>query len=282
MANVYATGSFTIPLMKRVGYPAQKAGAIEVAAGVDGQIMPPVMGAAAFLMAEYVGVPYTQIIKNAFLPAIISYIALFYIVHLEACKAGIAGIPRGKDFSRLGRLLGILMTFAGIVVLANVVYFGLGWLKPLLGAGALWVILVLLAVVYVLVLRVVAAESRRASPFAAPLLFSYVANFIYAGDAPPAERGAQGPSADQARPRGGAGAAAPARRASGAGRGHGRPRTRARRGGPAPAGLSDSRHPPGPVRGRPNRTIPSSRGSPAAGTASSRRPSPASRARPRR
>jgi len=158
VANVVTCGTFTIPLMKRVGYTPEKAGAIEVAAGVDGQIMPPVMGAAAFLMAEYVGVPYTQIIKNAFLPAIISYIALFYIVHLEACKAGISGIPRAKDFSRLGRLLGVLMTFAGIVVLANAVYFGLGWLKPLLGAGALWVILAMLAAAYVLILRVVAAE----------------------------------------------------------------------------------------------------------------------------
>ena len=94
VANVVTCGTFTIPLMKRVGYSAEKAGAIEVAAGVDGQIMPPVMGAAAFLMAEYVGVPYSEIVKNAFLPAIISYIALFYIVHLEACKAGIAGIPQ--------------------------------------------------------------------------------------------------------------------------------------------------------------------------------------------
>jgi TRAP transporter 4TM/12TM fusion protein len=158
VANVVTCGTFTIPLMKRVGYSAEKAGAIEVAAGVDGQIMPPVMGAAAFLMAEYVGVPYSQIVKNAFLPAIISYIALFYIVHLEACKAGIAGIARGADFSRFGRLLGVVMTFAGIVVLANAVYYALGWLKPALGGAASWVILGLLAVAYVLILRVVAAE----------------------------------------------------------------------------------------------------------------------------
>ena len=158
VANVVTCGTFTIPLMKRVGYPAQKAGAIEVAAGVDGQIMPPVMGAAAFLMAEYVGVPYAQIVKNAFLPAIISYIALFYIVHLEACKAGIAGIARGANVSRLGRLLGVLTTLAGVVILANVVYYGLGWLKAALGGAALWVILALLALAYVLILRVVAAE----------------------------------------------------------------------------------------------------------------------------
>ncbi|MEP6679735.1 MAG: TRAP transporter fused permease subunit, partial [Betaproteobacteria bacterium] len=158
VANVVTCGTFTIPLMKRVGYTPEKAGAIEVAAGVDGQIMPPVMGAAAFLMAEYVGVPYSEIVKNAFLPAIISYIALFYIVHLEACKAGIAGIPTRGAYSPMRRLAGVLMTLAGIVIVANVVYYGLGWLKPLLGAAATWFILALLTVTYVLVVRQVAAE----------------------------------------------------------------------------------------------------------------------------
>ncbi len=158
VANVVTCGTFTIPLMKRVGYSAEKAGAIEVAAGVDGQIMPPVMGAAAFLMAEYVGVPYAEIVKNAFLPAIISYIALFYIVHLEACKAGIAGIPTRETYSPWRRLLGVLMTLAGIVIVANVLYYGLGWLKPLLGAGASWVVLAGIAVAYVLIVRQVAAE----------------------------------------------------------------------------------------------------------------------------
>ncbi len=116
VANVVTCGTFTIPLMKRVGYTAEKAGAIETAAGVDGQIMPPVMGAAAFLMAEYVGVSYAEICKNAALPAVISYIALFYIVHLEAVKAGIKGLPPRAGTSALGRLAGILMTLAGLVI----------------------------------------------------------------------------------------------------------------------------------------------------------------------
>ncbi|MEO8080453.1 MAG: TRAP transporter fused permease subunit, partial [Caldimonas sp.] len=158
VANVVTCGTFTIPLMKRVGYSAEKAGAIEVAAGVDGQIMPPVMGAAAFLMAEYVGVPYSEIVKNAFLPAIISYIALFYIVHLEACKAGIEGIPTRGAHSPWKRWLGVLMTLAGIVIVGNIVFYGLGWLKPLLGAGASWLILAALAAIYVLVVRQVASE----------------------------------------------------------------------------------------------------------------------------
>ena len=88
IANVVTTGTFTIPLMKRVGFTSEKAGAVEVASSVNGQIMPPVMGAAAFLMVEYVGIPYIEVIKHAFLPAIISYIALIYIVHLEALKGG--------------------------------------------------------------------------------------------------------------------------------------------------------------------------------------------------
>ena len=158
VANVVTCGTFTIPLMKRVGYPAEKAGAIETAAGVDGQIMPPVMGAAAFLMAEYVGVSYAEICKNAALPATISYIALFYIVHLEACKAGIKGLPPRAGSSALGRIAGILMTLAGMVVFANLVYYALGWLKDAFPNGALWIVLGLIGVVYLALLRVVAAE----------------------------------------------------------------------------------------------------------------------------
>jgi len=86
IANTVTTGTFTIPIMKRTGMPARKAGAIEVAASTDGQIMPPIMGAAAFVMAEFVGISYFDVVIHAFLPAILSYIGLFYIVHLEATK----------------------------------------------------------------------------------------------------------------------------------------------------------------------------------------------------
>ena len=105
IANVVTTGTFTIPLMKRVGYRPDQAGAVEVSSSVNGQIMPPVMGAAAFLMVEYVGIPYTEIIKHAFLPAIISYIALLYIVHLEALKADIRGLPRRGNATAMQRLV---------------------------------------------------------------------------------------------------------------------------------------------------------------------------------
>lgn len=94
VANVVTCGTFTIPMMKKVGYTATKAAAIEVAAGVNGQIMPPVMGAAAFIIAEYVNVPYSEVCKAAVIPAISIYVALFLITHLEACKLGLKGIPK--------------------------------------------------------------------------------------------------------------------------------------------------------------------------------------------
>lgn len=153
IANVVTTGTFTIPLMKRVGYRPDKAGAVEVAASVDGQIMPPVMGAAAFLMVEYVGITYTQVMKHAFLPAIISYIALFYIVHLEALKSDIRGIPRRNVKPWQARLVSLLMTLSGFIVLAGLVYYGLGWIKQVAGPVALPVTAVLMLTAYILLIR---------------------------------------------------------------------------------------------------------------------------------
>ncbi len=94
VANVVTTGTFTIPLMKKTGYPAKKAGATEVAASINGQLMPPIMGAAAFIIAEYVNVPYIQVVKAAFIPALVAYIALFFVSHLEASKLGLKGLPK--------------------------------------------------------------------------------------------------------------------------------------------------------------------------------------------
>jgi TRAP transporter 4TM/12TM fusion protein len=94
IANVVTTGTFTIPLMKKVGYPPTKAAAIEVAASTDGQIAPPIMGAAAFIIAEYVNVPYISVIKAAAIPAFASYAALLYITHIEASKAGLRGMSK--------------------------------------------------------------------------------------------------------------------------------------------------------------------------------------------
>jgi TRAP transporter 4TM/12TM fusion protein len=94
IANIVTTGTFTIPLMKKVGYPPTKAAAVEVAASTDGQLAPPIMGAAAFIIAEYVNVPYVEVIKAAAVPAFASYAALFYITHIEASKLGLKGMPR--------------------------------------------------------------------------------------------------------------------------------------------------------------------------------------------
>jgi TRAP transporter 4TM/12TM fusion protein len=93
IANIVTTGPFTIPLMKKIGYPPKKAAAVEVAASTDGQLMPPIMGAAAFIIAEYVNVPYIEVVKAAAIPAFASYFGLFCIAHLEASKLGIEGLP---------------------------------------------------------------------------------------------------------------------------------------------------------------------------------------------
>ena len=122
IANVVTTGTFTIPLMKRVGFPSEKAGAIEVASSTNGQLTPPIMGTAAFLMVEYVGVSYIEVIKHAFLPAVISYIALIYIVHLEALKSGMEGLKRTNKLNKVDRLIGISSI---LIVLGALV-----WLLP--------------------------------------------------------------------------------------------------------------------------------------------------------
>ena len=100
IANTVTTGTFTIPIMKKTGFSKEKAGAIEVSASVNGQLMPPVMGAAAFVMASFIGVTYFEVVKHAFLPAIISYVALFYISHLEALKLNLKGMEE-KDVPNL-------------------------------------------------------------------------------------------------------------------------------------------------------------------------------------
>jgi TRAP transporter 4TM/12TM fusion protein len=154
IANVVTGGVFTISLMKRVGYTSVQAGAIETSSSVNGQLMPPVMGAAAFLMVEYVGIPYSQVILHAALPAVISYIALYYIVHLEALKLGLRPIPRsGPARPWLQRLMGMLLGFIVTAVLAAAVYYGIGWLKPALGGSAWWVLSLLLIIVYLALLK---------------------------------------------------------------------------------------------------------------------------------
>ncbi|WP_072281573.1 TRAP transporter permease [Rappaport israeli] len=163
IANVVTTGTFTVPMMKRVGFSAEKAGAVEVASSVNGQIMPPVMGAAAFLMIEYVNMPYNELIKHAFLPAVISYIALVYIVHLEACKQNLVGLERTDPPNPL---LVSLLRAVGAFVVVGLIYFavkyGLGWLKVALPDAAFVIVaLGLLAVYGLLIYRVSQFEDLK-------------------------------------------------------------------------------------------------------------------------
>lgn len=153
IANTVTTGTFTIPLMKRVGYPAVKAGAIECAAGVNGQLMPPVMGAAAFLIAEYVGITYAEVVKHAFIPAFLTYGALFYIVDIEAAKMGLKGLPRTSSAPLHHTAMRALMTICGIIVLSGLVYYGIGWTKSLFGAAATWALAFALVAAYLALLR---------------------------------------------------------------------------------------------------------------------------------
>ena len=124
VANTVTTGTFTIPIMKKTGFSKEKAGAIEVSSSVNGQIMPPVMGAAAFVMASFIGVTYFEVVKHAFLPAIISYIALFYISHLEALKLNLKGME-AKDVPNLKQTFfsGLHFLIPIIVLIVLLVYF---------------------------------------------------------------------------------------------------------------------------------------------------------------
>ena len=153
IANVATTGTFTIPLMKRVGFPGTKAGAVEVAGSTNGQLTPPVMGAAAFLMIEYVGISYIEVIKHAILPAIISYIALVYIVHLEALKANMQGLPRRTRSTLAQKLMTAAAVIAGVCIIGIAVYYGIGWIKIYTGDAAIYIVAVLVLVTYLSLLK---------------------------------------------------------------------------------------------------------------------------------
>lgn len=154
IANVVTTGTFTIPLMKKVGFSPVKAGAIEVSSSVNGVLTPPVMGAVAFLMTEYVGIPYTEVVKAAIVPAAISYVALVYIVHLEALKMGMKGTSTMNPV--LFILSAILIICLGIIAAGGSLWLGgqmVGLMETALGNAALPVIVLLFLALYVLAVR---------------------------------------------------------------------------------------------------------------------------------
>jgi TRAP transporter 4TM/12TM fusion protein len=140
VSNVVSGGIFTIPLMKKAGYGGVKAGAIETMSSVNGQIMPPVMGAAAFLMVEYVGISYAEIVRHAILPATLSYIGLLYIVHLEALKLGMQPILARAPRALSTRLLRFGLGLSGSVLVVALLYHLFAALKAMLGGAAGWAI----------------------------------------------------------------------------------------------------------------------------------------------
>lgn len=153
VSNVVSGGIFTIPLMKKAGYGGVKAGAIETMSSVNGQIMPPVMGAAAFLMVEYVGIPYADIVKHAFLPATLSYIGLLYIVHLEALKMGMQPILQTAQRTWQNRLMRWGIGLSGSVVVVCAVYYLLQVIKTGLGAAAPYAVMAVVLGLYLFSLK---------------------------------------------------------------------------------------------------------------------------------
>ena len=143
IANVVTTGTFTIPVMRRIGMPATKAGAIEVAASTNGQIMPPIMGAAAFIIAEFIGISYFDVIVAAAIPAAISYMALLYISHLEALKLGLSGLPRA-DIPRLWRTFVRGVHFLIPIVVLIYLLMVERWTA---GSAVFWSIVLLMAII---------------------------------------------------------------------------------------------------------------------------------------
>ena len=154
IANVVTTGTFTIPLMKKVGFPATKAGAVEVSSSINGVLTPPVMGAVAFLMTEYVGISYVEVVKTAIIPAAISYVALVYIVHLEALKSGMTGTSRMHPVKFI---LGAIFIIAISIVIAGGTLFLTGVavdaIQGAFGGASMTVIILIMLVAYVAAVR---------------------------------------------------------------------------------------------------------------------------------
>lgn len=168
VTNVVTTGPVTIPMVKRVGYPPEKAAAIEVASSVNGQMMPPVMGAAAFLMVDFVGVAYVEVLKHALISALVSYLGLLYIVHLEAVKAGLRGLPRrGESWANaLARFFRGVVALAVGLVLAAVVA---AWVRNATPLGGFAIAALALVAAYVALLRLGAAHVLPREVMDAPI-----------------------------------------------------------------------------------------------------------------
>ena len=171
IANVVTTGTFTIPVMKRTGLPAVKAGAIEVAASTNGQIMPPIMGAAAFIIAEFVGLSYFEVVVAAIIPALASYMALLYISHLEALKLGLKGLPKAEIPLFMSTLISGIHYLIPIIVLIYLLMVERWSASSAVFYSIVWMMLIILGA------RVFPdrfPHSFLTIPLAIPVLFSTV------------------------------------------------------------------------------------------------------------
>ncbi|MDG2404272.1 MAG: TRAP transporter fused permease subunit [Paracoccaceae bacterium] len=167
IANTVTTGAFTIPLMKKMGLPAHKAGAIEVAASTNGQLMPPIMGASAFIIAEFIGISYYDVIVHAAIPAFISYCALFYISHLEAMKLGLRGLPKSETPDIWATLKGGIHFLIPIGVLIYLLLVE-RW-SP--GSAVFYAIVLMVGIIFINALQAARAERQ-------PLVHGLQAGFI--------------------------------------------------------------------------------------------------------
>ena len=157
IANVVSTGTFTIPVMKKTGLTPEKAGAVEVAASTNGQLTPPVMGAAAFLIAEFTGISYLALITHAVLPAIVSYIGLMYIVHLEAVKIGLQGSEKSSRALPFAQKLGgVIVGFLGIGIIGILTHLLFGWTQIVIPTATIPAAIVLFVTIYLVTLKIAA------------------------------------------------------------------------------------------------------------------------------
>ena len=174
VGNTVTTGSVTIPMMKKTGYPPQFAGAVEAASSTGGQIMPPIMGAAAFLMAEMVGVPYKDIIVRAILPAFLYFLGIFLEVHFKAKKLGLKGLPR-ETLPKWKKLLPEIYLLLPLVVLVYMIMVGFT-----MATAAVY------ATIYCIVASMVSREEGKkklvmAIPFIPLLIMTFTSRSFEAG-----------------------------------------------------------------------------------------------------
>jgi len=156
IANVVTTGTFTIPLMKKMGFSAEKAGAIEVSSSINGQLMPPIMGAAAFIMTEFIGISYFEVIKHAFLPAVLAYFGLYCIVHIEALKTNMPTLRRAVEIPLVTRMVSIFLGVIAIIISMSLVYFFFSLLKYLFGNYTYLVVICILVAAFLAMAKVAA------------------------------------------------------------------------------------------------------------------------------